>query len=116
MTPDTKIANGTMRNAFASELISERIPISGGDGTSPSKCMMKIDNATALARSVGDTAFTIAEFTGPVDAKMRISAMTMAVMYTGFDGFVNATNAIGAATSVETPHTHRYDCFVHFNR
>src|SRR2546430_3154004 len=77
--------------------------------------MRNVESASALARSCGGTTFTIAEFTGPVDAKTRISEITIAVMYTGFDGLVNATNAIGAAMSVATPHTHRYDCCVHFS-
>src|SRR5436190_16316386 len=98
MIPEIRIASGTIRNARASELMSERMPISGGDGTSPRRCMMKIESATALARSEGATAFTIAEFTGPVDAKTRISAITIAVMYTGFDALVNAMNDTGAAT------------------
>src|SRR5947199_10406644 len=109
MIPATRIATGTIRNAFASEYVSDSLPISGGDGTSPRRCMMKIESATALARSDGATKFTIAEFTGPVDAKTSTSAITIAVMYTGFDVFVNAMNATGAASSVETPHTHRYD-------
>src|SRR5256885_12497221 len=77
--------------------------------------MRNVESASALARSCGGTTFTIAEFTGPVDAKTRISEITIAVMYTGFDGLVNATNAIGPAISVATPQTHKYDCFVFFS-
>jgi len=44
--------------------------------------MAKTDRPTAVARSAGATAFTIAEFTGPVDVKMKISAITIAGRYT----------------------------------
>src|ERR1051326_829199 len=78
--------------------------------------MMKIESATALARSDGATTFTIAEFTGPVDANTKTSEMMIAVRYTGFDALVNAMSAIGAAASIDTPQTQRYACFVNFNR
>ena len=47
MIPDTSTASGTIRNARASELRSEITPMSGGDGTSPSRCMTRIESATA---------------------------------------------------------------------
>src|ERR1044072_8452942 len=69
ITPEARIPSGTIKTATPRELLSERIPISGGDGTSPRMCMIRLDSATAVARSDGATALTIAEFTGPVDAK-----------------------------------------------
>src|ERR1700680_1000653 len=78
-TPPITMDTGTMRNARSSELTSESAPMSGGEGMSPIKCMIKTDNPRAVARSVGATAFTIAEFTGPVLMKISTSAITIAV-------------------------------------
>ena len=72
------IAIGTMRKARSSEVASESMPISGGDGTSPSRCITRIESPTAVARSFGATALRIAEFTGPVLMKMKTSATAMA--------------------------------------
>jgi hypothetical protein len=80
MRPLTAKAAGRRRMARPRELASERKPMSGGEGTSPSRWMPKMDRPTALARWLGATRFTIAEFTGPVDMKTRISAMTMAAV------------------------------------
>src|SRR5438552_14749766 len=68
--------------------------------------------ATAVARISGATTFTIAEFTGPVDANNSSCASTMAVQYTAGVAAVTPTRASGAAISVAMPDTHRYDCFV----
>src|SRR6266542_3840621 len=112
IAPPITIATGTMRNACSREVASEIFPISGGDGMSPSKCMTKTERPKAVARSAGATAFTIAEFTGPVDMKMSSSAITIAVRYTACRESDNATYVTGAAISVAMPETHRYDCFV----
>src|SRR5438034_8606165 len=83
-------------------------PMSGGDGTSPSKWMKKICAAIAVARIVGETMLTVVAFIGPVDANSRISAATVADQNTAGEGAMNTRNAIGVATSVATPDSHRY--------
>ena len=73
--------------------------------------MTKIDSPTAVARSVGATTLTIAELIGPVDMKIKISAITIAVRYVPRCELETATNVAGAARSVAIPETQRYDCF-----
>ena len=68
-------------------------------------------NATAVARMWGDTAFTMAELIGPVDANRHSSASTMAIQYRAGADAARATSVSGAAASVTTPDTHRYACF-----
>src|SRR2546430_12224520 len=57
--------------------------------------------ATAVARTCGDTTFTIVELTGPVDANRSSSAATMAVQYTGGADAARATSVRGAAARSE---------------
>src|SRR5205809_477152 len=64
MMPERTTATGTMRNARCSELWSETMPMRGGEGTSPNRCIRKMEKATAVARSGGATGVTMAEFTG----------------------------------------------------
>ena len=71
--------------------ITDRLPISGGEGMSPRKCITKTERPRAVARSPGATALTIAEFTGPVDMKISTSAMTIAVRKTDRRGSLIAT-------------------------
>src|SRR5439155_22232785 len=73
-------------------------------------------SATAVARTCGDTTFTIVELTGPVDANRSSSAATMAVQYTGGADAARATSVRGAAASVATPDTQRYACRDRRNR
>src|SRR5881296_193827 len=68
-------------------------------------------NATAVARMRGDTAFTIAELIGPVEANRHNSAATMAGQYSAGAGAARATSVSGAATRVAPPESHRYACF-----
>ena len=82
-------------------------PMSGGDGTSPSKWMKKICAAIAVARIVGETMLTVVAFIGPVDANSRISAITVADQNTAGDGAVKTRTAIGVAASVATPDSQR---------
>src|SRR6266496_3900569 len=98
---------GNMRNAVPRDVASERAPIKGGDGTSPSRGMPRIERATAVARSVGATTLTMAELMGPVEAKRSSSVITMADMYTARVGERKATSAAGAAASVAHPETRR---------
>ena len=58
----------------------EIAPMIGGEGTSPSRWMARIERATAVALSVGATRLTMAELIGPVDANRRSSAITIALM------------------------------------
>src|SRR5438128_1347612 len=83
-------------------------PMSGGDGTSPSKWMKKIWAAIAVARIVGETMLTVVALIGPVDANSRISAAAVAGQNTAGEGALKTRNAIGAATSVAVPDSHRY--------
>src|SRR5438093_1721974 len=83
----------------------------GGEGMSPRKCITKTDRPRAVARSAGATALMIAELTGPVLMKIRISAITIAVKNTPRLGSLSATYVTGAASSVAIPETHKYDCF-----
>ena len=52
--------------------------MSGGERTSPSRWIARIEIATALARSTGATSATIAAFTGPVEAKRSRSPKIIA--------------------------------------
>src|SRR6266571_1320029 len=105
-------ATGTIKNARASdEVACEITPMIGGEGMSPRKCMRKTERPRAVARSAGATALMIAEFTGPVLMKIRISAITIAVRKTPRLGSLRATYVTGAATSVAIPETQRYDAF-----
>src|SRR6185436_18014799 len=81
MQPAITMATGTIRNARSSELASDKAPISGGDGMSPTRCITSTDNPSAVARSSGATALTIAELTGPVLMKISSSEMTMPLRY-----------------------------------
>ena len=53
-------------------------PTTAGDGTSPRMWIAKMLVATAVARMCGETTFTMAEFTGPVDANKQSSPATIA--------------------------------------
>ena len=55
MPPATAIGMGRSRNADPSDVASEIAPIRGGEGTSPSRWMARIERATAVARSPGAT-------------------------------------------------------------
>src|SRR5436305_12976547 len=66
--------------------------------------------ATAVARMVGSTTFTIIELMGLVEANRQSSAATMALQYTAGVSAVRATSVRGAATSVATPDSQRYAC------
>src|SRR5712691_6031986 len=72
INPAMTMATGTMRNARSSEVAAEIVPMIGGEGMSPRKCMMNTDMPRAVARSAGATALMIAELTGPVLMKIRI--------------------------------------------
>src|SRR5439155_11232998 len=112
----TNTATGMISIASPSERASEIAPTSDGDGTSPRMCIVKMLSATAVARTCGDTTFTIVELTGPVDANRSSSAATMAVQYTGGADAARATSVRGAAASVATPDTQRYACRDRRNR
>src|SRR6266540_1460350 len=73
-------------------------------------------SATAVARMLGDTSFTIAELTGPVDANRQSSAAIIAGQYTYGCGAASARSVSGAARSVTTPESHRYACRETCNR
>src|ERR1051325_12202932 len=92
------------------------MPMIGGEGMSPTMCITNTDSPSAVARSFGATAFTSAEFTGPVDMKIRISARMPAARYVGRLVLVIDSHANGAASSVAMPHTHKYACLVFDNR
>src|SRR6266511_2906144 len=106
MTPPASTATGMTSMASASERASEMAPTSGGDGTSPRMWIVKMLAATAVARMWGDTTFTMAELTGPVDANRHSSAATIAGQQTAGARAARATSVSGAATSVPTPDTH----------
>src|SRR5438132_13819062 len=78
ITPASTTATGTTRMPCASVLRSDRYPISGCDGMSPTRCMTNTASPIAVARSIGLTSLTIAELTGPVLMKMSTSATMMA--------------------------------------
>src|SRR5437870_4782553 len=99
-----------INTASARERASEMAPTSDGDGTSPRMWIVKMLNATAVARMCGETTLTIAELIGPVEANRHSSAATIAAQYTAGRGTASATSTRGAATSVATPDTHRYAC------
>src|SRR6266581_105283 len=77
MAPPISTASGTINNAWASERASEIAPTRYGEGTSPRIWIAKMLRATAVARVCGDTALTMAELIGPVEAKRHSSAATM---------------------------------------
>ena len=97
--------------ACASERASEIAPTKAGDGTSPRMWIVKMLNATAVARMWGDTAFTIAELIGPVDANRHSSATMIATQYRAGARAARATKVRGAATKVTPPDSHMYACF-----
>src|SRR2546430_3645153 len=72
--------------------------------------MKKICAAIAVARIVGETMVTVTALIGPVDAKSRISAITVAGQKIVGDGAMNTRTATGAAASVAIPDTHKYAC------
>src|SRR5258705_5138782 len=78
--------------------------------------MVKMLSAAALARMWGETALTIAELTGPVDANRQSSAAMIAGQYTEGWGAAKARSVSGAARSVTAPESHRYACREIFNR
>src|SRR5438093_597767 len=59
--------------------------------------------ATAVARILGSTTFTIIELMGLVEANRQSSAATIALQYTAGVGAVRATSVRGAAASVTGP-------------
>src|SRR3569833_2129392 len=71
-------AAGTIITALPSEDMSEIQPMRVGDGTSPNRWIVNMLSANAEARWVGETKFTIAEFTGSVDMNRSSSATTIA--------------------------------------
>src|SRR6266568_2256840 len=110
MAPPISTASGTINNAWASERASEIAPTRYGEGTSPRIWIAKMLRATAVARVCGDTALTMAELIGPVEAKRHSSAATMEDQYTAGMAAVRATSVSGAASSVTMPDSHRYAC------
>ncbi len=80
----------------------------GGEGTSPRRWMTKIWAAMAVARIAGGTRFTVTAVMGPVEAKRRTSAQTVAVQYSAGEEAVNTRTAKGTAARVATPLTQRW--------
>src|SRR5438045_9349308 len=66
--------------------------------------------ATAVARILGSTTFTIIELMGLVEANRQSSAATIALQYTAGVGAVRATSVRGAPASVTGPDSQRYAC------
>src|SRR5579863_2061191 len=116
MIPAITTATGTISTPRSSDDVSDSMPMSGGEGMSPRKCITKTDSPSAVARSHGATALMIAELIGPVLMNMNTSATTIAGRYTERRGSLRATQVTGAASSVTMPESQRYDCFDHFKK
>src|SRR5207245_8046805 len=110
ITPPANTASGMINTASARERASEMAPTSDGDGTSPRMWIVKMLNATAVARMCGETTLTIAELIGPVEANRHSSAATIAAQYTAGRGDDSASKVSGAASRVAPPDTHKYAC------
>src|SRR5262249_27577913 len=105
--PDTSMATGTTSTPVASDEASEITPISGGEGTSPSRCMKKTCAAIAVARIVGGTRLTVSALMGPVEVNRRPAATRVADQNTAGVLAVKTRSATGAAMSVAIPDTHQ---------
>src|SRR5207253_11122872 len=66
--------------------------------------------ATAVARILGSTTFTIIELMGLVEANRQSSAATIALQYTAGVSAVRARRVRGAAARVVAPDNQRYAC------
>src|SRR5262249_14144410 len=108
--PEESQATGRTGTQVASDEAWEITSISGGEGTSPSRCMKKTCAAIAVARIVGGTILTVAALMGPVEVNRRTSATTVADQNTAGVLAVKTRSATGAAMSVAIPDTHQYAC------
>ncbi len=91
ISPDTAMATGMIRTASASDDRSEMRPSITGEGTLPSRWIVRIAPAIAAARATRGTWPTSAELTGPVEMNSRISAAINDAQYIVGSRAVSAT-------------------------
>jgi hypothetical protein len=107
IAPLTTIMAGAISVAWYRPILSESIPIMGGEIASPNAWMKKMLTAIAVARIEAGTHPRMTAFRGPVFRKRKNSAMKTAGRKTPGEREAKATTATGAPKNMHTPDTQR---------